>query len=193
MRTRAPYVTLTRLLALMLFGTLPWASAADRQFRGPYIENDAMLVGLIPRSPEQMAAFYEARGFPREAIDRIRQTCFVTVHIENKSPDTIWLELDRWSFTSNGKPLPRLDAGYWKAQWDSIDLRQASRSTFGWTQLPPVRDLQPDEPVGGNLVFPGETETLNIEARFRSGADRQGELITIGFGNIRCNREAQQP
>jgi hypothetical protein len=193
MLTHLQHLTSRRLLAIVLLGHLSWLSAAERPFRGPYIENDDLLVILVPRSPEQMAAFYEARGFPREAIERIGQTCFVTVFIENRSADVTWLELDEWRFTGNGKPLPRLDAAYWQGQWDEIDLRQASRSTFGWTQLPPVRDLQPGETVGGNLVFPGDTETLNIEARFRTGADRHGDLITFGFGSIGCNRTAQKP
>ena len=183
------------LLATLLPGALPWTSAAvvERTFEGPYIENDELLVVLVPRSPEQMAAFYEARGFPRAAIDRIRQTCFVTVHIKNKSKDVIWLDTDQWRFTGDGKPLTRLDDSYWRAQWNEIDLRQASRSTFGWTQLPPVRDLQPDEPVGGNLVFPGDTNTLTIEATLPTGADRQGEAISVGFGNIRCSKGADNP
>lgn len=195
MQTHPPYVTLTRLLAILLLGCRPWGSttAAERTFKGPYIENDDLLVVLIPRSPEQMAAFYEARGFPPAAIERIRQTCFVTVHIENRSPDVIWLELDQWRFTGNGKPLPRLDADYWRAQWDAIDLRQASRSTFGWTQLPAVRDLQPDEPVGGNLVFPGDTQSLTIEARFPTGADRQGKPVRVGFGAVGCSKGAPPP
>ncbi|MGB5539951.1 MAG: hypothetical protein WBO37_07690 [Gammaproteobacteria bacterium] len=192
MRTPLRHVA---LLATLLPGALPWTSAAvvERTFEGPYIENDELLVVLVPRSPEQMAAFYEARGFPRAAIDRIRQTCFVTVHIKNKSRDVIWLDTDQWRFTGDGKPLTRLDDSYWRAQWNEIDLRQASRSTFGWTQLPPVRDLQPDEPVGGNLVFPGDTNTLTIEATLPTGADRQGEPISVGFGSIRCSKGADNP
>ena len=195
MRTSVRHVTLLRLLAISLSCSLPlaFAAAAGRAFQGPYLENDDLLVVLVPRSPEQMAAFYEARGFPRAAIERIRQTCFVTVHIENKGRNVIWLDLDQWHFSSNGKVLPRLDDTYWRAQWDAIDLPLASRSTFGWTQLPPVRDLQPDEPVGGNLVFPGTTDTLTVEASFHTGADRRGERINIGFGNIRCSKGAQNP
>jgi hypothetical protein len=190
MRTSRPHVTLATLLL-----ALAWTVAADerRAFRGPYIENDDLLVVVVPRTPEQMAAFYEARGFPRAAIERIRRTCFVTVHIENRSRDVIWLDLGQWRFSRDGNPLSRLDSDYWNAQWNDIDLRQASRSTFGWTQLPPLRDLQPDEPVGGNLVFPGGSETVTIEASFPTGAGREGAPIHVGFGAIRCDRGTGQP
>lgn len=191
MRTFPSHVALTRLPALLLL-LLGWAAAAEerRDFQGPYIENDDLLVVVIPRTPEQMAAFYEARGFPAAAIALIRETCFVTVHIENKSDGILWLDLDQWRFTADGKPLARIDLRDWETRWDSIDLRQASRSTFGWTQLPVLRDLQPDEPVGGNLVFPGDTQTLTIEARFPAGTDRKGKAISIGFGKLRCTRDA---
>lgn len=192
MRTYRPHVTLATVLSLLaLARTVP--ADERRVFQGPYIENDDLLVVVVPRTPEQMAAFYEARGFPRAAIERIRRTCFVTVHIENKSREVIWLDLDHWQITGNGKPLPRLDDVYWNAQWNDIDLRQASRSTFGWTQLPALRDMQPDEPVGGNLVFPGDTDALTIEARFPTGADRKGAPVHVGFGAIRCDRGTGQP
>jgi hypothetical protein len=178
------------MLLLSLQAAPQLAASAPRP--GPFFENDDMRIGLAPRTPDQMAAFYEARGFPPEALERIRKTCFVTVIIKNTSKQVIWLELDQWTFTSNGKPLPHLGVDYWKAQWDEINLRQASRSTFGWTQLPLVRDLQPGEPVGGNVVFPGGTDIFNIEARLRTGADKQGKVIRLGFGNVGCPQETTQ-
>ena len=155
---------------------------------GPFVENERILMVLIPRTTEQMAAFYEARGFPPAAIERISRTCFVTVHIENRSRDVIWLQPRQWNLADGGGEIRRLDSDYWLAQWNAIDLPQASRSTFGWTQLPAVRDLQPDEPVGGNIVFPGTTATFNLEAFFRTGQDRRGEVLEVRFENVACPR-----
>ena len=158
----------------------------DKPYPGPYLENDDLLVVLRPHLPESMAAFYEARGFPREAIDLITTTCFVTVHVENRSDTVIWMDLDEWQFTAAGKPLKRLDQAYWESQWDRIDLRQASRSTFGWTLLPQVRDLQPNEPVGGNIVFPVATGKLDMTLHLPTGDDRRGRLIILQFSDIPC-------
>ena len=169
------------------------ASATGKPYPGPFVENDRLLVILIPHTREQMAAFYEARGFPRAAIDLVRQTCFVTVHIENRSRSTLWLEQKNWRTTSNGKPLPILGKDYWKGQWDNINLRLASRSTFGWTQLPEIRDLQPDESVGGNIVLPGTTGTFNLEARFYTGQDRRGGMLVTRFENIQCLQDEPAP
>ncbi len=176
---------------LILLASLQATSLAAQEGprTGTFFENDDMKIAVAPRTPDQMAAFYEARGFPPEAIERIRKTCFVTVYVKNRSDRVLWLELERWQFTSNGKQLPHLDKTYWDAQWDEIDLRQASRSTFGWTQLPLVRDLRPGEPVGGNVVLPGGTDSFNIDARFHSGADKTGESVRLGFGNIPCPQD----
>ena len=195
MRFRIQYLMTSQYLAGVFLALLVCtrASAIDEPYPGPFIENDQLLIVLMPHTAEQMAAFYEARGFPRNAIDLIRQTCFVTVHIENKSRSTIWLEQKNWRTTSNSKPLARLGREYWNGQWNEINLRLASRSTFGWTQLPLVRDLQPDEPVGGNIVFPGSTESFDLEARFYLGKDKRGGMLVTRFENIQCPKDEPAP
>ena len=195
MRSRIQYLMTIHCLAGVLLTLLACGNtaAADKPYRGPFVENEMLLVVLIPHTPEQMAAFYEARGFPRNAIERIRNTCFVTVHIENKSRSTIWLEKKNWKTSSNGKPLPRLGRDYWDEQWNDIDLPLAKRSTFGWTQLPEVRDLQPDEPVGGNIVFPDTTETFDLAAYFYLGKDKRGGMLVTRFENIQCPKGEVAP
>lgn len=180
--TRLP-ITLALLVGLWLHAP---AHGLDKPWPGPYVENDDLLVVLMPHTPESMAAFYEARGFPQVAIDLISTTCFITVHVENRSREVIWMDVAQWQFTTAGKPLARLDRAWWESRWDSIDLRQASRSTFGWTQLPQVRDLQPDEPVGGNLVFPGDTGLLDMTLNLPIGENRHGRLISLQFKDIPC-------
>ena len=172
------------LLACCLVATT--SSALEKPYQGPFVENTDILFVLMPRTPEQMAAFYEARGFPPAAIARIRATCFVTVHIENRSRQIIWMEPDTWKFSSRGQPLQRLDSDYWNTQWDAIGLPQANRSTFGWTQLPAVRDLQPEESVGGNIVFPGTSASFDLEAHLQTGQDRRGKQLNIRFENVNC-------
>jgi len=165
------------------------AHGIDKPYPGPFVENDHLLVVLIPHTPDQMAAFYEARGFPAQAIDLIRQTCFVTVHIENKSRKVIWLEIENWRFSSDNKPLLPLGDDYWNKLWNDIDLPQASRSTFGWTRLPEVRDLQPDEPVGGNIIFHRPVDTFNIGAHFMTGRHKRSGMIDVNFENIECPQD----
>ena len=182
-----------RILAILLSLAAGGAGALERPVNGPYFENERMLIELIPRTPSQMSAFYEARGFPEAALERIRHTCFMTLHIENRSRNILWVDLGQWHFYADGKEIPRLGEHYWQQQWDEIRLRQASRSTFGWTQFPQLRDLQPEEPVGGNLVFPGNIRRINIDVVLQTGADRKGPVIRLGFGNVDCRRDTPAP
>lgn len=170
-----------------------FVAAMEKPYPGPFFENDELLMVVIPRTAEQMAAFYEARGFPQRAIDMVTATCFVTIHIDNKSRHITWLETTNWQLTSQGKTLDILGSEYWDASWEQIDLPQAFRSTFFWTQLPPVVDLHADEPVGGNIVLPGNIEHFDIEANFRTGADKQGEPLQVRFTDIECGTTQAQP
>ena len=192
MRIRMQYLIAVQSWCGALLGTLLATSACgiDQPYPGPYVENEDMLMVLMPHSPEQIAAFYEARGFPKTALDLISKACFVTVHIENKSQRVIWMETATWHLSSDKQPLQRLGKDHWDTRWNKIDLPQANRATFGWTQLPVQRDLQPEEPVGGNIVLDGTIRKFNLEARFLTGRDKRGGMLEVRFQDIDCPKEA---
>ena len=77
--------------------------------------------------------------------------------------------------------------------WDEIGLPQASRSTFGWTQLPGERDLQPGEPVGGNVILPATDEPFTLMADFLTGKDSRAGMISARFENLHCAKDATAP
>ncbi|MCR4301379.1 MAG: hypothetical protein NUV51_07190 [Sulfuricaulis sp.] len=140
-----------------------------------------------PRSPEQIAAFYEARGFPNTAIEALTQTCFVTVSFHNRSGDVVWLELSRWRFVDeHGREVKRRNRAYWNALWEKLGVPMANRATFGWTQLPEVRDLRPSEPVGGNVALLPPSGRFRLEARFATGAHKQGKEIIVILDDLSC-------
>ena len=195
MRIRMQYLITAEYLFGILIGTLIATSAfgIDRPYPGPFVENDDILMLLIPHTPEQMAAFYEARGFPSAALELISNSCFVTVHIENKSKRVIWLETANWNLSSNNMPIQRLGKEHWDKRWDEINLPLANRATFAWTQLPVQRDLQPDEPVGGNIVLNGNIRKFNLEARFLTGRDKRGGMLEVRFQDVECPASVAHP
>ena len=195
MRITRQYRLTARRLATLVVSLLLTASCYgfEKPYPGPFFENEQILMVLVPRAPEQMAAFYEARGFPQNAIDLITDTCFVTIHIDNKSQQVTWLETGNWRLTSNDQALSIMGTDYWEQQWDEIDLPQAYRSTFFWTQLPAVVDLQADEPVGGNIVVPGTVKHFDIEANFMTDQDKQGKKIQINFEHVECPKQTPAP
>ena len=162
---------------------------ADDKAEELVIETEALNFRLIPRTPAQMAAFYEGRGFPGAALEEIKKTCFMTVIIRNKSRTVIWLEPERWRFLKEKGELERIDRAYWQSKWRQRNIPQAKRSTFGWTLLPEVRDLQPDEPVGGNIVLPRTDQPFALEARFATGRDKHGKELTVRFDRLRCAKD----
>lgn len=183
-------ITLLALYSLLLVAQ---ARAMEKPYPGPFVENEDMLMVLRPLTPGQITAFYEARGFPKAALDRLRNACFVTAHIKNRSERVIWLETENWKFTVAGKPVQHISKPLWTKWWDDIDLPDANRSTFGWTQLPQVRDLQPDEPVGGNIILASDIAQFDLLARFYTGQDKRAGMLEIQFKDIKCPKEEPRP
>ena len=62
----------------------------------------------------------------------------------------------------------------------------ANRATFGWTQLPEVRDLRPSEPVGGNVALLPPPGRFRLEARFATGVHKQGKEIVVILDDLSC-------
>jgi hypothetical protein len=141
---------------------------------------------LSPRTPNQVAAFYEARGFPDAALERIRAACFVTVGLRNKTDKVVWLELARWRVTSATGTVRRITREDWAGTWQEVGVAAAQQSTFGWTLLPEGRDLRPDEPVGGNLTLVRTGEPFTLEAIFKTGPNRRDGEIQLRYENLQC-------
>lgn len=170
------------------------AQAADPRAPSQPAEDRARMVqGLSfhvsARTPEQIMAFYSARGFPEAAVDEIARSCFLTVGIQNKRDDVVWLEPSRWRFVDEkGKPIHRISRMEWEAKWKRLQLPAANRATFGWTQLPVQRDLQPGEPVGANVAIVPPEGRFSLIAEFDTGADRRGEKIVVRVDSLACPR-----
>ena len=149
-------------------------------------ENATLKMIVIPRTREQMKAFYEGRGFSQKAIAAIAETCFMTVIINNKTDDILWLELDNWRFHSHAADVTRLDRAFWNQRWKKLDVPMANRSTFGWTQLPERRDLQAGEGVGGNITMAFTEQPFELTAKFLRGADKQISPLSVHLQQLQC-------
>ncbi len=155
----------------------------------PQYDSPELALGLVPRSPQQIAAFYEARGFSQPMIEKLKQQCFITVWIHNKSSQVIWLDLLQWRFYNTDGAVTRHDRHYWKSVWNEMQIPLAHQSTFRWTLLPESLDFQPDEREGGNIVLPRDDKPLQIQATFMTRADKSGMPITLSFNNIQCAKD----
>ncbi|MFO7603932.1 MAG: hypothetical protein R6X06_08975 [Gammaproteobacteria bacterium] len=152
-------------------------------------ETDQLTIRISARTPQQMAAFYEGRGFPREMIEATRQACFFTVGIKNKSNTILWHDLDQWTFTAASQPVQRFTRAYWKAKWQSLQAPLASQSTFRWTLMPEQLDFRPQEAEGGNITLPRGPLVYDIKAVFQTGEDKTGPIIKAVLTDIRCGED----
>jgi hypothetical protein len=169
--------------ALLLFGLFPLPSpAADMLPPG-------LSFHISARGPEQLAAFYAGRGFPESMVQEIQHTCFLTVGIRNERDDVVWITLDKWRFLDDqGHEIHRVTRPDWNARWDKINAPLANRSTFGWTQLPESRDLQPGEPLGGNIAVmpPKGAGKFVLEATLPIGYDNTAAPLHVRVENLQC-------
>jgi len=171
---------------------LPFATIADEETKDPFVENSLFSLRFIARTPNQMAAFYEAREFSKAATELIKKTCYFTAVVKNKSEEVIWLDLKYWRFFDSENEIIRIDRQYWNQQWEKINLPQAHRSTFNWTLLPKIRDLQPNEHAGGNIVLPKLDGDFTLQAIFITGKKKRGSEIRVQLKNLRCKKNKDQ-
>jgi len=152
----------------------------------PGVSTEHIEIQFAPRTPNQLMSFYEARGFPSEMIDILSQQCFITVRIHNKSKEIIWHDLATWQFSHNGKPLKRAHRNYWLDKWHTMNIPQASISTFRWTLIPETLDYLPDEEEGGNIILPRVNGPIAVTASFTTGDDKQGDELYIEYNDLYC-------
>ncbi|MEA3411000.1 MAG: hypothetical protein U9R74_05605 [Pseudomonadota bacterium] len=174
--------------------TQPGAAQAEESSGlrgGDCVETPELRFCIRPNTPRQMAAFFEARGFPGPALKEISIDCFITVGIENLSDRIVWLEPAHWKIRTEDTALDRLTPDSWSRRWAALGIPEGNRATFGWTLLPETRDLRPSEPVGGNIVLPRVPGPFSLEANFSTGAKRDGEPIHIRYDEVRCARDAE--
>jgi len=171
-----------RLLNLLLLLLLsPFSQAAE-------LKTADFQLSISARTPEQIGAFYEARGFPRPAITLLQQQCYLTVYFRNTSHHIIWLDLGNWKFNSVGNKITRLDRAYWQQVWRDMGLAMRFQSTFRWTLMPERLDFRPDEREGGNLILPYTDQPIELQAKIRIQGPQTETFRTIQMSNILCKR-----
>ncbi len=181
----------SNFLVLVVAGVLSITSlapvyAVGNKTEAVSVSNATLSFKMIPRTPDQMAAFYEGRGFPAKATQVFSEVCFFTVIVKNLSRDIVWLEPANWLINSeSGENINRLGQQYWRKRWQQLNLPKNSQATFRWTLLPTSRDLRPDEGVGGNLVLAATSGKIMVTPVFRLGADGRKRL-KLATQTIRC-------
>lgn len=152
-------------------------------------EDKDVFLRFVEFTPAQIGSFYEGREFSKAAIEKLTAVCYVAVIVKNKTDDILWLDLDAWEFSQGEKIFIPLSRDYWQQQWDAIDLNKAHRATFGWTLMPQLRNLYPDEGVGGRISMPVQLKPFSVTLNFPTGNNKQGKLKSFTINNLVCKQD----
>lgn len=171
-------------IALLLVASNTAMSAAPQPI---IINKKGLEIRVRPHTPPQMAAFYEARGFPVSAIPELEKACFMTVGVVNNRKDIVWLEPAAWVMKdARGRKVHLFSLKHWKALWRRHRVSAAAETAFRWTQLPQERDLHPQEPVGGNISFTPTVGPYSLTTRFRLGPRKTAGPLEITISGLPC-------
>lgn len=176
-------------LGIVLLALMSCVHAADEP--SLQFENDQLRVRFMPRTPDQMAGFFEARGFPKSMREQLAGYCFFTVTIKNKSQDVVWLDLTHWRFVTAAGEVKRIQRQFWAPLWQQLAIPMASQSTFRWTLLPETLDFRPEEHEGGNVVLQDTSQEFVLQAEFAMGENRDQGVIKASIEHLRCARDAR--
>jgi hypothetical protein len=162
-------------------------------------ENALIHLRLIARTTEQMAAFFEARGFPMAMIKTLEQYCFFTTVISNKSQKILWLDLPKWQFFyhtggADEQQVARLPRQQWPQRWVQLAVPMSAQSTFRWTLLPEQLDFQPGETEGGNVIVAKTKALFSLRAPFvlnNSVTAEQEQRLVAQIDGLRCDRNTR--
>ena len=140
---------------------------------GYQFETKDFRLRLNPRTPNQIAAFYEGRGFPKAAIDELRNVCFVTILLKNKGEEIVWFDLSNWQITNAKGPVKRYLRAEWKQRWQAMDLAKRFQSTFRWTLMPEQLDFRAYEGEGGNITLQRDRLPMTVTGTIYIGKEKQ--------------------
>lgn len=166
------------------------ASAGDKQPPLGF-ESSQLSLQLIPRSTEQMAAFFEAREFPARMIQRLSDYCFFTVIIENKMNKQLRLDLSAWVFLTGQQSVSRIPRSKWPPVWKQLHIPQASQATFRWTLLPETLDFYANESEGGNIILQKTNRPFTLRAKFNIGKNDDPLIATVNHFHCADARDAK--
>ncbi len=168
------------LLAALQLAGIPANGAEKAPLR---YENEQLHLRLMPRSNEQMAAFFEARGFPPAMREALLEYCFFTVVIKNKMPHTLKLNLTNWRFTAKDETVQRIPRDHWPPVWRELQIPKSAQATFRWTLLPEHLDFFAGESEGGNIILAKTLAPFDLQARFTTG---KGAALVARVNDLRC-------
>lgn len=137
----------------------------------PYWEFAApgISVRLVQRLPDQTRAFFMARGFGREAVERIAQSCVFQTVFENTAqvggPGALEYDLRDWVVQSGERRQGMMTREDWERIWSEWGAPRPARIAFEWALFPTQQVYNPGDYNWGMTIFglaPGDRFDLTL-------------------------------
>lgn len=125
----------------------------------PYWElrEPGLSVRLVQRHPDQTRAFFLARGFSREDVELIAQSCVFQTIFRNTaqatSSDTLEYDLKKWRVQTAGEPQSMRIREDWAKIWATRGIAKPARIAFEWALFPTRQSYNPGDYNWGMSVF----------------------------------------
>jgi hypothetical protein len=140
-------------------------------------------VQLLQLLPDQIRAFFLARGFEGEEVERIARACVFQTIFRNDGDRPVEYDLEDWSLLNRGERRPLRTRERWDAEWQTHPIDEPARIALRWALLPTVQGFEPGDYNWGMTSFglpPGEPLDLRIVVRIA------GEQITAQIPSVVC-------
>lgn len=118
------------------------------------LDDRGFRVELVQLQPDQVRAFYIARGFTSEQAEPLARTCLMQLVIENGQPQgqaAIAVPLAQWRIaTSEGLQPLRLKES-WEPLWQRLNVAAPAQLAFQWALFPNEQAFHPGDRNWGML------------------------------------------
>lgn len=118
-------------------------------------------LSATPLTPEQVSAFYIARGFSASAIAPYAQACVLSFEFRNDSRSSLRFRLADWQ---TGEGIGFHSLVDWDATWEKHGVSAAARTAFRWSQFPPEQEFEAGDWIMGMAALarrpPGQSSLI---------------------------------
>jgi hypothetical protein len=176
-------------LAVPAFG-IEVNTGTDEQARLPYwqVRNDMMSLRLVQRLPIQTRGFFLARGFSREQVERIAQSCVFQTVFKNISdttanPSALHYNLNEWQIGYHGQARSLMTRQDWSAIWKQQQVKKPVKLAFKWALYPTYQEYKPGDYNWGMTLYglkPGSVFDLKVVWH------QAGQKHMARIDNIQC-------
>jgi hypothetical protein len=128
--------------------------------------------------PDQVRAFYLARGFDREAAEAYASACVFQTVLRNEGNAPISFHLGDWRMLK-GKTAFRLKTEHdWQHEWAGRKLTEPARIAFRWAQFPLQQDFEPGDWNQGMTTYPlPRGACFDLKFKWRAGGKTREGIV----------------